>query len=74
MAAEAQISHSVRKAENAENTSSKVARDEEKQKETLDRLQKDLQDVRKAAEEAQGDAALLSSTVLPDSDHLFALT
>ncbi|KAG8849135.1 Structural maintenance of chromosomes protein 1 [Tulasnella sp. 330] len=54
VAAEAQIAHSQRKADNAVASSAKVEKDAEKQRETLEKLTSDLDVVKKMAEEAQG--------------------
>ncbi|EGO04101.1 hypothetical protein SERLA73DRAFT_102460 [Serpula lacrymans var. lacrymans S7.3] len=52
-ATEAQMKHSTRKIQNAQNTDEQLTKDAERQREKLTGLQKDLQDVRKAADAAQ---------------------
>jgi hypothetical protein len=54
VAAEAQITHSTRKINNAIKTKEEVARNEEKLAEKVGMLEKELASVRKAADAAQG--------------------
>lgn len=54
MAAETQIAHSERKAQNANKEAEKVERDSEKQTETVDKLKKDLELTTEMANKAAG--------------------
>jgi structural maintenance of chromosome 1 len=56
VAIEAQIAHSARKVTNANKLREQVLKDVEKKEEKLNFLQKDLVNVRKAADAAQGNA------------------
>lgn len=51
---EAQIAHSTRKRDNSSKVAEQVQKDMEKQRTRLERLQRDLEMVRAAADEAQG--------------------
>ena len=54
MQVEAQIAHSARKRDNARKIADQVTKDAEKQRARLERLQRDLEVVRRAADEASG--------------------
>ena len=55
VALEAQIAHSERRLKSAKDLAETVHRDEERQEERLQRLQKELESVKKAANAAQGE-------------------
>ena len=52
---EAQIAHSSRKRDNARKIADQVVKDAERQRARLDKLARDLEVVRRAADDAQGD-------------------
>jgi structural maintenance of chromosome 1 len=58
VALEAQMAHSERRLKSATDLAETVRKDEEKQREKLARLQKELESMRKAASVAQGDFLL----------------
>lgn len=54
MQVEAQIAHSARKRDNARKIADQVTKDAEKQRTKLNKLEQDLDFVKRAADEAQG--------------------
>lgn len=68
---EGQIAHSTRKIRNAETTLGQIARDKEARELVVKNHKRDLKDVQKAADEAQGESFVFA-LVFPDTHRIDA--